>query len=183
MEEEQKPTVEALLPAVYEEQARILTDLVAEQDVDRIKDHTHLFNAYLTKRQALRMNALNDVQDALVQQMLTRLSKTPDNFANGDVATWMKVVQGAMDSMQKTLAQVDELPTIVNQQNNQININVAETLSRESRERIAEAIKALMEGGLENEDGVYAGGDTSSEGEEEVGSTLNEDKLEDDSDE
>ena len=56
-----------LLPAAQEKQDEILSELVQANDMEKIKDLTHLFNAHQAKRNALRINALNDVQDALVQ--------------------------------------------------------------------------------------------------------------------
>lgn len=124
-----------------------LTDqILRENDVDKLKDLTHLFNAYQTKRQVLRINALNDVQDSLVQQMRERLNKRPDNFDNTDLANWMKTVQQVMDSSQKNMEQVDTIPAIINQQNNQINVNVDATpkLSRDSREKVLNVIQTIL---------------------------------------
>ena len=124
-----------------------LTDqILRENDVDKLKDLTHLFNAYQTKRQVLRINALNDVQDSLVQQMRERLNKRPDNFDNTDLANWMKTVQQVMDSSQKNIEQVDTIPAIINQQNNQINVNVDATpkLSRDSREKVLNVIQTIL---------------------------------------
>lgn len=131
-----------------------LTDkILKENDVDKLKDLTHLFNAYQTKRQVLRINALNDVQDSLVQQMGERIAKRPDNFDNADLANWMKTVQQVMESSQKNIEQVDTIPAIINQQNNQINVNVDATpkLSRDSREKVLNVIQTILKN-CENSD-------------------------------
>ena len=115
--------------------------------MEKIKDLTHLFNAHQAKRNALRINALNDVQDALVQQMADRLKKTPNNFNNTDIANWMKTVQQVMDTSQKTVEQVDTIPAITYQQTNntQVNVSVVDSLSRESRTRITDAIQKILQ--------------------------------------
>lgn len=143
----QPPTSLSLLPIAQEQQGEVLEKLVQAEDMDQIKDLTHLFNASQTKRNALRIQALNDVQDALVKQMADRLATQPHNFNNTDIANWMKTVQQVMDTSQKGVDQVDALPTITYQQNNntQVNVNVADTLSRESRERVAEAVKKILQ--------------------------------------
>ena len=51
---------------VKEKDNELINAIMQESDVDRLKDLTHVFNAFQTKRQILRVNALNDVQDALV---------------------------------------------------------------------------------------------------------------------
>lgn len=131
-------------------QNEVLAKLVEEEDLDKIKDLTHLFNVNQTKRNALRVNTLNDVQDALVNQMLERLSKHPDNFDNRDIADWMKTIQMVIDNNSKSVAQVDDIPTITSQQNTQVNINIVDSMSRESRERIMEVIEQLKNGVLED---------------------------------
>ena len=110
---------------------------------------THVFNAFQAKRQILRVNALNDVQDALVAQMARRLQETPNNFNNNDIAMWMKTVQQTLDSAQNSVKSIDDVPAIVNQNNTQINVNVEDNLSRESREKIMDALQAIL-GSVEN---------------------------------
>lgn len=136
-----------LLPIAQEQQGKVLSELVQAEDADSIKDLTHLFNATQTKRNALRIQALNDVQDSLVRQMADRLATQPNNFNNADIASWMKVVQQVMDTSQKNVDQVDAIPAITYQQNNntQVNVSVADTLSRESRERITDAIQKILQ--------------------------------------
>lgn len=136
-----------LLPAAQEKQNEILSELIQADDMEQIKDLTHLFNAHQAKRNALRINALNDVQDALVQQMADRLKRTPDNFNNADIATWMKTVQQVIDTSQKSVEQVDAIPAITYQQTNntQVNVSVVDSLSRESRTRITDAIQKILQ--------------------------------------
>ena len=124
----------------------LIDDIVEETDVDKLKDLTHLFNAFQAKRQVLRVNALNEVQDALIEQMVRRLKETPHNFDNKDIANWMKVVQLAMDSSQKNIEGIDTIPAITYQQNNQLNIHVdaASQLSKDSRDKITSIIQQIM---------------------------------------
>lgn len=141
---EEETKASSLVELNQEKQANILVKLVEEDDLDKVKDLTHLFNVYQAKRNAIRISALNDVQDALVQQMLDRLAKYPDNFNNKDIADWMKTIQSVLESSGEKVAQLDSVPTIAYQQNNQVNFNIADTLNRESRERVVSAIEALL---------------------------------------
>lgn len=141
---------------VKEKDNELINAIMQESDVDRLKDLTHVFNAFQTKRQILRVNALNDVQDALVQQMARRLQEMPNNFNNADIASWMKTVQQALDSSHSSIKEIDDVPTIVNQNNTQVNINVEDTLNKESREKVMNALQAIL-GNIKNEntDNVY----------------------------
>ena len=152
------------LDSIKQRDDELITKIVEESDVDKLKDLTHVFNAFQTKRQILRVNALNDVQDALVAQMLERLEKQPHNFDNNDIANWMNVVQRTLDSSQKNVKTIDETPAISYQQNNQINVNVDSTqLSRESREKILNVVQLVLQNSENTENTpVY------NDGEEEV---------------
>ena len=133
-----------LIAEVKEKDNELIDNILQETNIDKLKDLTHLFNAYQTKRQILRVNALNDVQDALVAQMAARLQNLPNNFNNNDIAVWMKTVQQALDSTHEKIQEIDDTPTIVNQNNTQINVNVEDTLSKESREKIMDALQAIL---------------------------------------
>lgn len=153
-----------LVAQTKEQDNKLIDEILQESDVDKLKDLTHLFNAFQTKRQILRVNTLNDVQDALVSQMMERLTKTPNNFNNQDLANWMKTVQQALDSTKHNIDSIDSLPTIVQQNNTQVNINVEDTLSRESREKILDAVKALLQSSEDiDETDVYNDENTESE--------------------
>lgn len=134
----------SLIDIVKEKDNELIDSILQEKDIDKLKDLTHVFNAFQAKRQILRANALNDVQDALVAQMARRLQETPNNFNNNDIAMWMKTVQQALDSTQTNIRGIDDVPTIVNQNNTQINVNVEDNLSRESREKIMDALQAIL---------------------------------------
>lgn len=145
VEEPQQATVEDLLPAVRQHDDQLITEILQESDLDKLKDLTHAFNAFQTKRQILRVSALNDVQDALVQQMADRLRQQPHNFDNKDIALWMKTVQQAMDSAKQEIDSIDDVPTITYQNNTQINVNVEDSLSRESREKILGVLNQILQ--------------------------------------
>lgn len=134
------------LDSVKQQDEELIAKILEEPDVDKLKDLTHVFNAFQTKRQILRVNALNDVQDALVAQMLERLKTQPHNFDNNDIANWLNVVQRTLDSSQKGVKAIDETPAIAYQQNNQINVNVdSSQLSRESREKILSVMQLVLQ--------------------------------------
>lgn len=145
VEEPQQVTAEDLLPAVRQHDDQLITEILQESDLNKLKDLTHAFNAFQTKRQILRVSALNDVQDALVQQMADRLRQQPHNFDNKDIALWMKTVQQTMDSAKQEIDSIDDVPTITYQNNTQINVNVEDNLSRESREKILDVLNQILQ--------------------------------------
>lgn len=121
----------------------LATQIIAENDLKKVQDLTHLFNLNQAKKNVLRVIKMNSLLDKISDQMIERVEKTPDNFSNNDLLNYMQVTQSAIDRANKSLNLVDETPAI---QLNQVNINVNDdVLSRDSRERVTDAIKSIME--------------------------------------
>lgn len=121
---------------------KLAQDIVDEQDVDKVKDLVHLFNLNQAKKNVLRVFKYNALLDTLSDEALKRAQLRSDQFSNGDLVAWMQVAQSAIDRANKSLNLVDDTPAIqINQVNN---INVQEPLDRESRDRIKDAVKAML---------------------------------------
>ena len=121
----------------------IAQQVIHEQDVEKTKDLVSMFNWNMSKKNVARLLKLNSLFDAVSDQMIERFSKKPDQFSNSDLIDYMKAVQGAIDTSSKNLALTEEPPVIV-QNNTQINVNMSEPFSRDSRARIAEAVQAIL---------------------------------------
>lgn len=122
----------------------IAKDILAENDLKKVKDLTHLFNLNMSKKNAIRVMTMNGLLDKITDQMVTRFEKHPDNFSNADLLNYLQVTQNAMEKASKSLNLVDETPAIQINHNNQVNVNILDGLDRESRERIAAALKAVL---------------------------------------
>ena len=80
---------------------------------------------------------------------IERFEKRPGEFSNTDLINYMNTVQNAIDRANKSLNLIDEAPAITL---NQVNVNVEDpVLNRESREKITNAINALLKLNLNNE--------------------------------
>lgn len=119
--------------------------IVAEQDLDTTKDLVKLFNLNLNKKEALRMLTYDSLFDSIMNQMTSRFEKRPDEFSNEELLKYMTSVQSLMDKSQKALTGVDDAPPIRIQQNTQINVNVIDTLDRDSRNRVTDTVKAILQ--------------------------------------
>lgn len=120
--------------------------IIEEKNLDNLQNLTHLFNLNQAKKNVLRVMKLNQLLDKVSDQMIERFDKTPDNFSNADLLNYMQVTQSAIDRANKSLNLVDETPAI--QVNTQINVNAnadgLDLLDRESKGRVAEAIKGIL---------------------------------------
>lgn len=125
--------------------AKVTNELIEEQDLDKVKNLTKLFNLNQAKRNAIRVMKLNSLLDKVSDQMIERFDKKPGEFSNKELLDYMSVVQSTIDRANKSIELVDQTPAIIiNQQNNQVNIDNSPVLDRESRMRVVEAVKGIM---------------------------------------
>ena len=125
--------------------AKVTNELIEEQDLDKVKNLTKLFNLNQAKRNAIRVMKLNSLLDKVSDQMIERFNKKPGEFSNKELLDYMSVVQSTIDRANKSIELVDQTPAIIiNQQNNQVNIDNSPVLDRESRMRVVEAVKGIM---------------------------------------
>ena len=118
--------------------------ILEEQDPDKAKQLIAMFNWNMSKKNTSRIQKLDQLYDKVTEQMEVRLNTRSDQFSNSDLLDYMKAVQGAIDTSSKNLTQMEEPPTIVQQNNTQVNINVGDSFDRDSKIRIFEAIQAVL---------------------------------------
>lgn len=96
----------------------------------------------------VRVDKLGKLLDIIADQTITRFSQKPDEISNQELLQGLKVVQDIIERGQKQIAGVTEQPLIqVNQQNNEINLgDNAENLTKESRDKIKNAVFAILQG-------------------------------------
>lgn len=120
----------------------IAQQIIEEQDINKVKDLTHLFNLNLTKMGVIRAIKQNELLDTIIDRSAERFEKTPDNFSNIDLLNYMKVVQDSIDKTNKTIGLVDETPAIQIIKN-EVNIE-DNSLNRESRRKVLEYINNVL---------------------------------------
>ena len=148
MTDENKQLIEQFSDRIAVEEQNVTKQIVEQQDLDKLKDLTVLFNATQMKKNALRVQKLNDLFDKVTDGMMERFEKRSDEFSNRDLLDYMAVTQAAIEKAQKGFKFVeDTVPINLTQQNNQqVNITVPEeTLSRESKNRVLEIITTIMQ--------------------------------------
>ena len=129
---------------IDQQTAQIAQQIMDETDVEKVKDLTNLFNLNAQKRNVARVLKMTNLLDQVTDQVLTRFERTPDNFSNEDLIKFMQVTENSIEKANKALGQVEETPAIQLQQNNQVNINIGDSLNRESRQRVTDAVQALL---------------------------------------
>lgn len=142
--DEQKTNIDDLVNIIplNKDISDVTQKIIEENDVDRLKNLTSLFNVNQAKKNALRVIKLNSLLDKVSDEMIARFEKHPGEFSNADLLNYLQVTQSAIDRANKSLGLIDEASPI---QFNQVNVNVkTDELDRESKEKVADAIKAIM---------------------------------------
>ena len=132
------------LTQLDEKTQQIAQEIIEEQDIDRVKDLTALFNLNAQKRNVMRVIKMNNLLDKVTDQVIERFDKRPDNFSNDDLIKYMQVTENAIDKASKNLNLVEETPPIQLMQNNQVNINIGSDLDRDGRERVLNTVANLI---------------------------------------
>ena len=123
---------------------QVAQQILNTDDLEQIKDLTNLFNLNMRKKNVLRTLKMDSLLDKVTDQVIERFEKRPDNFSNEDLIKYMQVTENAIDRANKHLNLVEETPAIQAIQNNQVNININSELDRDGRERVMEAVRAIL---------------------------------------
>ena len=118
--------------------------LIQETDIDELKNVINLFNLNIKKKDILRTNKLSNLQDLVTEQMGERLEKNAGAFSNKDLIDYFKIIQESINKADNSLNGVDT-PAI--QLNQQFNLNVdnkKDELDKDSRDRVADAVNAIL---------------------------------------
>lgn len=119
----------------------LVEKIVDEQDSDKLKDLVGLFNINQSKKNILRADIYSKLLDKISIQMVERLDRKSGEFSNKDLLDYLTAVRTAIDKSDIAPENIN-IPIIQN--NTQVNVNIDSGLSRESKERVIDAVNALL---------------------------------------
>lgn len=146
-EEELNEAIDAKLVALplEEEQKSLITSIVEAPTKEELQRQFELFNINQSKKNALRIIKLNNLLDKVEDQAIERFEKRPDQVSNKELLEYMNVVSNQIDRAQRSVDSLSVTPAIhIAAQKNEVNINVGTELDRDSKERVMDAITALL---------------------------------------
>lgn len=145
MSEETRVALSDATTKLDNESNDIVNELVETKDPQQIQDLTALFNITNTKKNALRIMRLGELWDASSSELLKRVAEHPDMHSNEDLVKYLSIAESGMDRAAKTLGNVDVTPIIqINQQNNTVNINNDNELSRDDRLKVMDVVNNIL---------------------------------------
>lgn len=115
--------------------------LIDSTDSSAINDIIDIFNLNMKKKDVVRANALSELQDKISKQIEQRIDNKADEFSNKDLLDYFKTVQ---EFINKSATNTDtvKVPTIqINQQNN---VALPNALNKDSRDKVLDAVQAIL---------------------------------------
>lgn len=120
----------------------LVTKIVGEEDSDKLKDLVSLFNVNQNKKNIVRADIYSRLLDRISLQMVERLDKKSGEFSNKDLLDYLVAVRTAIDKSDISPENIN-MPIIQN--NTQVNVNIDSGFNRESKEKIIDSVRAILE--------------------------------------
>lgn len=142
-----------LVPINLETPIEELSDrILNETDIEQFDKMKNLFDLNMKKKEIIRLNKLNDLQDLTVEEMSNRLQKRSGEFSNQDLLGYFKTIQDSISRSDTSLDGIDVASIKVIQNQLNINMNNEDGLSRESKNKVIEAIRSILDRSTSNEE-------------------------------
>ena len=137
-------SVQEMTQDLSEQTEQLVSDILAQDDPDKMKQLIGYFNMAQSKKDILRTLSYNQLLDAVTEQMSERVTKRADQFSNRDLLDYMTTMNSSLERARKQINSVDETPMItLNQQNNTVILD-PDSLDRDSKKRVADAVKSIL---------------------------------------
>ena len=128
-----------------EQQKQIVNSIIEAPTAAQLQEQFDLFNINQSKKNALRIIKLNGLLDQIEDQAIERFEKRPDQVSNKELLDYMQVVASQIDRSQQFINTLQDKPAIkVTQHTSEVNINIGTDLNRDSKEKVVDAIQALL---------------------------------------
>lgn len=123
----------------------IVDDIINEEDPDKLKNLISLFNVAQTKKSIVRASKYSDILDNISNEMLSRFDNNPSMFSNKDLLEWVDTLQKTLEKTGKETSDVSSITTPLIIQQNNVNIDATPKLSQESKEKVLDIIKSILQ--------------------------------------
>jgi len=141
--------VETSLVDLTSDSLDIAQKIVEAKTEEELRKYTDLFNLSMAKKNAVRIVKLNSLYDKVTDEAGERIEKRSDEITNKELLDYMKALQDSIEKAQSKLQTIDNTQMItLNQQTNTVNVTVnteeGPVRSRESKEKIIQAVRGLL---------------------------------------
>ncbi len=116
--------------------------LLIETDLEEFNKIKNLFDLNLKKKEIVRLGKLSELQELTINEMSNRLINRSDCFNNQDLLNYFKTIEDAISRGDTSLDNINTTNIQITQ--NQINMTSEDTLDRQSKQKVLEAVKAIL---------------------------------------
>ena len=122
------------------ESADLTDQIISEKDPNKLQDLTNLFKQNQLKKNLLRTNKLNNLLEIIDDEVITRVTASPESISDRDLLSYMNSTQ---QSIQNSFNTFDQMPSIqINTIDN--SINVTDSLDKDSRKRVLDRVNEIL---------------------------------------
>jgi len=126
---------------VSDELSAVVKSINEENDSDKLKDLTKLFNLAMMKKDINRAEKQSDMLDYALSEIYERI--TTGEVADKDLAKYVQVLQDSINNTRKLTSDENVIaPIQINAK--EININSGDSLTREERENVLDFIQKVL---------------------------------------
>lgn len=122
----------------------VAQQIVTEENDEETRKLVAIFNAHQQKRNVVRVMTLTTLLDKIINQIQERIDKRGDELTGQELLQFLQTITNTVEKANKELNGVLDAPIITYSQNNQINVNITDSLSRESREKITNVVRDIL---------------------------------------
>lgn len=122
---------------------QLVSKLITENDSDKLKELTKLFNATQAKKSAVRVLRYNELLDSISNQIADRLANRSNMFTNKELIDYLGAIHKGIEQSEKSVAKVEELP-LIQINNTEVNMSIETELDADSRDKVAFVIEQYL---------------------------------------
>ena len=143
LEESKSDTLDLKSTNLFKEGNELTNQIINEKDPDKLNELSQLFSMNKRKKDIARSNRLSALLEMIDDEVINRMSAQPDSFDNDQLEKYMKTTQVSINNIED---RINEQPTIQINNNTTTNVNISagSGLSRESREKVYEAVQSIL---------------------------------------
>lgn len=137
----------AVLPMQLDaEENKIINQIIEAPTQQELQEQFDLFNMTQSKKNALRIIKLNKLLDQVEDQAIERFEKMPNQISNKELLEYMQTVSTQIDRSQKQIDGLKDRPMIlVKNEKTEVNVNMTPELDRDSKNKVLNAVAALLQ--------------------------------------
>lgn len=145
IEETVNEVTEKSLPEKLKEDTKTSAEgILKATNSDDLQKFVDIFNANIAKKNALRVMKLDELQDKVEEEVAKRFTKRSDDMSNTEVIQYYKAIQDSIKTSREVVNNKDTSATIQITTNQNITIPDKEVLNRDSKERVIDAVKNIL---------------------------------------